>query len=85
MGSVASGNKDFPVDDDVGDCDDVSPDWENLNDNERESNISNTLKKLGNILTKRKFNPLILKDVLGADADCLVPSLIKNHRHSKKR
>ena len=26
---------------------------------------------------------MILKDMLGADADCLVPSLIKNHRHSK--
>ena len=34
-------------------------------------------------MTKRKFNPLILKDMLGVDADCLVPSLIKNHRHSK--
>ena len=52
MGSVASGNEDSLVDNDVGDCDDVSPDWETLNDNERKSNISNTLKKLGNIMTK---------------------------------
>ena len=83
MGSVASCNEDSPVDGDVGNYDNISPDWETLNDNERESNISNILKKLGNIMMKRRFDPLILKDMLGADADCLVPLLIKNHRHSK--
>ena len=81
--SIASCNDDSPLDDDVGDCDDVAPDWEALDVNERESHITNTLKKLGNITSKRQLNPLIMKDMLGADADCLVPSLIKSHRHSK--
>ena len=53
MGSIATCNDDSPVDDDVGDGDDVAPDWEALDVNERESNITNTLKKLGNIMSKK--------------------------------
>ena len=53
MGSIASCNDDSPVDNDIGNCDDVAPDWETLNVNKRESNITNTLKKLGNITSKK--------------------------------
>ena len=56
-----------------------------MNVKECESNINNTLKKLANIKTNRKPNPLILKDMLGADADYLVGSLIRNNRKSKTR
>ena len=57
MGSVASGNCDSPVLDDIGDGDNRdaydNPDWENLNETEHESNIANTLKQLWNIRKKQ--------------------------------
>ena len=77
MGSVVSCNDECPVDDNVGKGDDAPPDWENLNDKKCEWTISNMLRNLTNIKMKRKFKPLILKDMLGADVDCFVGSLIK--------
>ena len=58
MGSASAGDRESPVLDDIGDVDNGdtynSPDWENLNETKRESNIANTLKQLGNI--KKKTN-----------------------------
>ena len=86
MGSVGSCDNDPLVDDDIDDNADVydNPDWDNLNETERETNISGTLKKLGNITKKRSMSPLMLKDMLGADATALGISITKKYRKSKE-
>jgi hypothetical protein len=59
-----------------------NPDWENLNETKHKSNIANTLKKLGN--TKKKTtSPLILKDMLGANAEALGISIMKRYVKTK--
>ena len=56
IGSVASCDNDSPLQDNIGEIDDRdvynNPDWEHLNETERTSNITNTLKQLGNIKKK---------------------------------
>ena len=87
MGSLSSGDHNSPVLDDVGDVDNRDtydkPDWETLNETERESNIANTLKQLRNIKKDKLVSPLILKDMLGADADALGNHIVKKSRKNK--
>ena len=53
MGSVASCDNESPLQDDINSISNTdtydNPDWENLNRTERERNIVNTVKKLGNM------------------------------------
>ena len=58
------------------------PDWENLNEKKRESNIGNSLKQLANIKKKTKMSQFILKDMLGDDATALVSNIAKAHLKS---
>ena len=47
-----------------------------MDKSEREESISSSLKKLGNI-KRRPMSDLILKDMLGTDAECLLEK-VKN-------
>ena len=76
MGSVARECGNDWDDDECHDSEFAEEDWQKMDKSEREESISSSLKKLGNI-KRRPMSDLILKDMLGTDAECLLEK-VKN-------
>ena len=65
--------------------DEVEEDWETLNDDDRTTKISETLKKLCGNVKKKRMHANILKDVLGADGLHAIKGLGKKHTKKLRR
>ena len=60
------------------------PDWEQLNEKDREKTISNSLKKLDNV-KKKRMSTFILKDMLGSDGEFALRGIKESHLQTVKK
>ena len=60
------------------------PDWEQLNEKDREKTISNSLKKLDNV-KKKRMSTFILKDMLGSDGEFSLRGIKESHLQTVKK
>ena len=58
--------------------------WETMSETERDTTINGNLKKLGNV-KKQCMSPLILKDLLGDDANAGIAQLKTKHLRKKQQ
>ena len=66
-----------PADGDSEEIEQAIPDWELLNESEKEEQISENHRKLGNV-KKKRMSPLILEDMLGVDRDLMLVKIEEN-------